>query len=325
MKAWAALLLFAGMPAMAAAPKADAIAAYRALVVQDARLANIGFRLSSANAPFCVNKARNPGWVLHDERQYPDLNIARTVFVFRQPVSIAALVPGSPAQRTGLAVGDGLYAIGKVTPMAYGTEPKRHEPGIERLENVKKSLATAAAQNGVLPLVMTTDNGNKMVSLDLPLTCASDFWVDTLSGRDAGADGESVRITSGMMAYLTDDAELAAVVAHELSHNLLQHRARLITAKAAKGPQRKPSLRLLDTEIEADKLSVWLMANAGYDPQASIRFWQRYGPSYGSEIFMGGHLRWRQRVVLLQNEIVQMQQAPRVNGLSPPPLLVSPQ
>jgi beta-barrel assembly-enhancing protease len=319
------LLSFMATPAIAVPPKPADIAAYQALVAQDLRLATIGYRLASANAPFCANKARNPGWVLHDERQYPDLDMARAAFTFRQPVSISALVPGGPAEHVGMVVGDGPYGIGKDSEIWYGGQPIHHVASIERLENVKTNLAKALAQTPPLPITMTTSSGDRMFGLNPPPICASDFWVDTRSSRDAGADGEAVRVTSGMMAYIEDEAELAAVVAHELSHNLLNHRERLEAAKATKGAARKTRLRIIDTEIEADQLSVWLMTNAGYDPAASVRFWQRYGPTYGSELFTGrAHLKWKQRISLLQNEINRLRQVPVDKGLLSPPLLSLP-
>ena len=146
--------------------------------------------------------------------------------------------------------------------------------------------------------------------------CASDFWVDTKAKLDAGADGERVRVTSGLLLFADTDNELAAAVAHELSHNLLGHRERLNAVK-------RRTSEILATEIEADRLSVWLMANAGYEPAAALRFAERYGRKTGLGIFSEGtHLRWKNRVKVMQAEIDLMQKTLKQDGLLPPPLLV---
>ena len=109
---WAAgILLMAAWitPSEAAAP--DDLAAYQALAQQDLRLATIGYRLAQANAPFCDRKILSPGWVLHDEAQYPDKGLAKTAFVFRSPVAISSVVSGGDAAQLGLQPGDGIAAI----------------------------------------------------------------------------------------------------------------------------------------------------------------------------------------------------------------------
>jgi predicted Zn-dependent protease len=108
------------------------------------------------------------------------------------------------------------------------------------------------------------------------------------------------------------------VAAHELSHNLLAHRDRINAAKSGK-------TRLIkSTEEEADRLSVWLMANAGYDPQAAITFWERYGAETGLGIFTAPtHYRWQDRVAMLRREIEAMQAAGIGSGPRDPPLLAA--
>jgi hypothetical protein len=141
---------------------------------------------------------------------------------------------------------------------------------------------------------------------------------DTKSKLDAGADGVSVRVTEGLMAFTADDeGQLAAVVAHEMSHNLLGHRQRL----AATGNSNK---QILETEIEADRLSVWLMANAGYDTQAALHFMERYGRRTDLGIFSAGtHLRWKNRQKVMQREIALIKQTVAENRPLTPPLLGS--
>jgi predicted Zn-dependent protease len=81
----------------------------------------------------------------------------------------------------------------------------------------------------------------------------------------------------------------------------------------------------LATEIEADRLSIWLMANAGYDPQGAIRFWTRYGKQRGKGIFSAPtHYRWTKRVALFQEEIAKLHATPRQAQGWLPPLLSEP-
>ena len=307
------LLLFGVVAPATAAP--DQITAYRALVAQDLRLATIGYRLASANAAYCQRRERNPGWAMHDEQQYPDRDVARAAFGLRTPIAVSAVVPGGPADRLGIKAGDGVIALNDAV-FNIRTD-LRHKPSAERMEKIQKALREAMAANGAIRLTLETAEGQKQITFEPPAICASRFWVDARSKLDAGADGDGVRVTDGLMTFTaSDDAELAAVVAHELSHNLLGHRERLNAAK-------RRTSEILATEIEADRLSVWLMANAGYDPNAALRFADRYGRKTGLGIFSDGtHLRWKNRVKVMRGEIVLMQNAKRQNGLLPPPLLV---
>ncbi|MEQ1550360.1 M48 family metalloprotease [Sphingorhabdus sp.] len=298
-------------------PKDPVVVAHQELIAKDVRLATIGYHLAKGSADFCRNKWRNPGWVLHDERQYPDLGLARRVFTFRQPISIAAVVEGGPAQRAGLAPGDGLFgADGSV--VWYGPEPKRHQPSSERIDGLRDEFATRLSEGRPIPFQIDTEKGRRDFLLDSPAICASDFWVDAHAKRDAGADGVRVRVTSGLIDYVLDDDELAAVVAHEMAHNLLDHRPLIEATKRGKTKVIKA------TEAEADRLSIWLMANAGYDPEAAITFWQRYGKATGLGIFSAPtHYRWQTRVAMLRKEIDLMAQSSANEGQRDPPLLAA--
>lgn len=310
---WAILLLFLGAAAQAV-PNAQDVAAYRALVAQDLRLAIVSHRIASANAPFCKRLERNPGWVLHDERQYPDRETARAAFALKLPVAVAAIVPAGAADKAGIKAGDGLAGMNDGL-WAWNREAMSKQSAT-RIEGVQREIRQALAE-GPVELKIESSQGPRRTRLDPPLICASRFWVDARSGLDAGADGDGVRITEGLMAFVGgDDDALAAVVAHELAHNLLGHRERLTKAK-------RRTREILATEIEADRLSVWLMANAGFDPAGALRFAERYGRKTGLGIFSDGtHLRWKNRRKLMQSEIDLMAQTQKENGLVPPPLLI---
>src|SRR3546814_9337771 len=90
--------------------------------------------------------------------------------------------------------------------------------------------------------------------------------------------------TDTLLPYTTLCRSLAAAVAHELAHNILRHRERLDAADVDRGLFKGfgRSARLFrQTEVEADRLSVWLMRGAGYDPQAAVRLWGRFGTRGG--------------------------------------------
>ena len=320
-----ALLLVGLEVAAHAAPNPPDAAAYRALVEQDLRLASVGYRLASANAPYCDRKERNPGWVIHDVAQYPDQAVARAAFGFQTPIEIAAIVKDGPADRADANSGDGFVSVNNAT-LDWPAMPVG-KTGYERIAKFKQMLAEKLAENASLAVKLSRKGADVNLMLAAPLICVSEFQIDTADGLDAGADGQIVRITYSMMRYATDDAELAAVVAHELSHNLLRHREKLNAKRVDRGLGRlfgKSRKAILATEIEADRLSVWLMRNAGYDPKAALTFWGRYGRQYGQGIFTEGtHLRWQKRVALMQAEIDLMTNTGKQNRLLPPPLLVN--
>jgi beta-barrel assembly-enhancing protease len=158
--------------------------------------------------------------------------------------------------------------------------------------------------------------------------CRSRFELRPSGSYGASADGDIVGITVPMLAFMVDDDELAAILAHELSHNLLEHRRRLNEAGVQRGlmQQLGRNARLtLATEIEADRLSIWLMANAGYDPQGAVRFWTRYGRQRGKGIFSAPtHYRWKKRVGLFEEEMTRMAALGSDRRSWHPPLLAAP-
>jgi len=70
-----------------------------------------------------------------------------------------------------------------------------------------------------------------------------------------------IYVTRGLLAALRDEAELAAVLAHQLAHALAGH-ADEIRAESESSSR--------DDEAQADALAVSFVARAGYDPRAVI-------------------------------------------------------
>jgi hypothetical protein len=328
--ALALLAVAAGQPGIAAAkPGIAENMSLAQLRAADARVLGVGFRLATANAPFCRNVENSAGMTLHHIAQYPDAAAARATFGFAGDYAVLALVADGPAARAGIRTDDAITAIGN-TPLA---------PTPEQLESIDQVAAyrpiawadarlRAALDGGPVTLsVLRGDRTEPHIVTGTP-ACRSRFELRPSGSYGASADGDIVGITVPMLAFMADDDELAAILAHELSHNLLEHRRRLNEAGVQRGlmQQLGRNARLtLATEIEADRLSIWLMANAGYDPQGAIRFWTRYGKQRGKGIFSAPtHYRWTKRVALFQEEIAKLHATPRQAQGWLPPLLSEP-
>jgi beta-barrel assembly-enhancing protease len=314
--------VFAVGVAAVAAPKDQDIEAYRALVVQDGRLASVGYRLAEANAPFCKTKQVSFGWVLHDIAQYPDASTARAAFGFPEVISIAAIVPGGPADAAGIVAGDGIVAVNEGQ---WDWQNRDVKEGYSRLDFAKQQLQSKWQSQQSFAIPMNRKGELYQARVDAKQTCVSDFQIDPSAKFDAGADGKMVTITSAFAEYAGDETQLAAIVAHEMAHNILQHRAQLDALKVKRGVGRyfgKSKRATLATEIEADRLSIWLLANAGYDTDLVLAFWRQYGGNRGDGLFADGtHLGWRDRVAIMAQEAANLSKTPKVNGKSLPPLL----
>ncbi|SIN62071.1 Peptidase family M48 [Parasphingorhabdus marina DSM 22363] len=311
------------VPAALDSPQVEAL---RALQSLDQRLHQIGYRLITANEPFCRSSGPKTGILLHDIRQYGNPEAARAVFGFSRELTIHAVVSGSPADQAGLQAGDGLIAINGFSLEDYAADPPAEIPkndSLHRLNRFKFLL-----EQNVINIAVLRDGQRIETSLTPVPACRSRFEIKPDRKRKASADGRIVSITSTLAEYFESDDEFAAVAAHELAHNLLRHRDRLNAQKVNRGffgQFGKSAKRIRTAEIEADRLSVWLMANAGYDPRAAIRFWTRYGKEHGKGIFSAStHYRWKKRVGLFEEELEKMADIEAGESGRHPPLLKLP-
>jgi predicted Zn-dependent protease len=151
--------------------------------------------------------------------------------------------------------------------------------------------------------------------------CASRFQLIPSRSLNAEADGRYVQVTTAIAEYVADDAELAAVLAHEFAHNILGHRVRLDAARVSRGffsnfGRNARSIR--ETEIEADRYSIYLLDRAGYDPEAAVRFWSRFGRRGLNFLGSPTHPNWRNRIALFEAEIAAIRRA-HAEGRDPVP------
>jgi len=82
-------------------------------------------------------------------------------------------------------------------------------------------------------------------------------------------------VSTGMLARIDNEAQLAAMMAHELAHILRRHA--LNGVLRLHGETQVPAVAAgyrMDAEIEADRDSLQMMVRAGYDPRETIRLYQ---------------------------------------------------
>ncbi|WP_324072524.1 M48 family metalloprotease [Sphingopyxis sp.] len=308
-------------PALAAAPAEQS--GYTALAATEARVAAIGFRLTTANAAWCPARQPQFGWIWGDPRLYDKARRPAALAAYRagdlDAVFVAAVAPGSPADRTGLHVGDGIAWI-DMAPVANGIGDHPFAR-ITALEQRLAALSTDAA-------IWLGVTDGRTVPLTPMAGCVSDFRVEANERPAAVADGRMVLVNQGLADFAADDEELAAAIAHELAHNILRHRARLDAAGVDRGigKQFGRNARLFkQTEVEADRLSVWLLAGAGYDPAAAARFWARFGQRKGRPMFQAGtHPNWRDRAQSLEAEASTIASLRKAGQPLHPPLVGAP-
>ena len=316
-------LLLGALTITPVAASAPAASPYSELAALEGRIAAIGFRLTTANAAWCPVRQPQFGWIWGDARLYGAEQRAEALAAYHAGDSdapyIAAIAPDSPAARAGLKVGAPVLALnGVAIPQGEGKDPFAR---ITAIETLFASLPPA--------MVADVSGAAGHIAAVTPVPgCATDFRVDARDRPEGAADGRLVVVSSGLVQFATNDDELAAAVAHELAHNILRHRVRLDAAGVDRGlgKQFGRSARLFrQTEVEADRLSPWLLAAAGYDPHAAVRFWTRFGKHEGESLFQAGtHPRWRARVASIEAEVRAIDTARAEGRPLDPPLIADP-
>lgn len=267
----ARLALALALLAQPAPASDDGVAALLRLQALDQRVTSVGYRLATAAAGLCADPVPLPGIEVHDRSLYggASRDDARRAFGLGDAPQVLAVAAGSSLARAGLEPGDTLLAIGDA-PAPGGT-------GLDRVERIDAAL-DAEARDGVLDLVVGHGGARRVLHVALEKGCPSRFVVRVADSAEAEADGHYVEITSGYVELADSDDALALVLAHELAHNILGHRARLEQSGVRYGIARHfgRNARLIrETEIEADRLSVDLAARAGFDVARAIAFRER--------------------------------------------------
>ncbi|MBV9123230.1 MAG: M48 family metallopeptidase [Planctomycetes bacterium] len=209
--------------------------------------------------------------------------------------------PGHRAQQLGLTpqqeleLGRQAYHEVLTHPEEYGRALPEDDPKVERTRDIVHRIAKAA---DIEPLQREINLRMKGYEFE--------WEVNVLKNPQINAfclPGGKIAVFTGLLPVTENDAQLATVLSHEISHALAHHASERL-AREQKYQQaftilgnvmggmdqqgRRDFLGVLaagaglrskaydrQQESEADHIGLFLMTFAGYDPDQAIRFWNR--------------------------------------------------
>ena len=252
-----------------------------ALTDLDQRVARVAWRLSEANVGLCPVVRRSAGWALHSARQYSLAlrSHAEARFGLKGDLpGVLAAPAGSPAAAAALQTGDLLLAIGGVPLQAGPPGGAASYEGLEaNLRLVDAALADGAA-------TFTIQRGAEVLDLTIQSrrACGYEVQLNPSDELNARADGRRLFISTALAGFTESDDELALILGHELAHHVLRHRHWSATGGAARHANEE--VWAVEggegaAEQQADRVGLYLMARAGFDPAVAAPFWRRFGES----------------------------------------------
>jgi hypothetical protein len=268
------------VPHAASAEAQGPAARYAALQALDARVATVFHRLVTANVDLCGAPGRSSGWSLHAANQYgAEMRpvVAATGDLKGDLPAVLAVVPGGPAARAGLEVGDVILSVDG-TALSIGAID-----AAESWDGVARNLAAmdaALADDGPAMLEISRGGAVRTVRLTADPACPHSVQLDVSDELNARANGTGVFISTALAGFAANDDELALILAHELAHNILKHRERFdreAPARRVFGNLAVAPSSLAAAERDADRWGLYLMARAGFDVDVAAPFWRRFG------------------------------------------------
>lgn len=237
-----------------------------ALRAQDMRLLRIAEPIMAANARLCDRTMPDLGVSLQSTDQYSTGGRPP----FAAPVAFAAVLPDSTAAKAGIQSDDGLLSV---DGQAIAKRPELADAPLR-----DSAFAMLSEHSPDRPLVLGIVHGTERreVTLIVRPECRALVEVLAENGDTAHSDGRVIQIAFGLASRASDE-QLAAIFAHELGHSILHHRDRLSAADVKKGllGEFGRDRRLnMQAEAEADRISVYLLGNAGIDPRAAPGLWR---------------------------------------------------
>jgi beta-barrel assembly-enhancing protease len=277
------------------ASNADQLALQAMVSLQD-RLYRVAAPLLVGNAELCKNNARNLlGFTAKNRYSYSNefAAAAQKSLGLDDRLQVMGVLAGGGAARAGVKHGDILLAV--------------EDKSLPKGETAERDAAAILApmMNGRSNIAMTVLRDGSRMSLSVPLTYACAFGIELGNTENvvAYSDGHRILVTRGMLNAARTDDELAYVLAKEMAHNALSHASKQRTSATIGGiidnlTRIRPDMSAMggmaglrpmpqDLDAMGDKLSLYMLARAGYNIDQVIPFWQRMASQYPATVLNG--------------------------------------
>lgn len=210
-----------------------------------------------------------------------ELKARESIFNFNNRPVIYAVAKGSPADLGGVQANDRIVGVGRWTWTA------------ESANNFNRSLKRrldSAIRRGAVPLEIERDGERFNVELTPELVCNVDLSLKPTLEVQARTNGREIVVTLGMAERL-DDEQVRTVLAHELAHCTSGHISRasvnsglglmfdlaFLTQRVWLGgvfSRLSRDAMSINIEREADYVSMYLLANSGFDTSGRAEIWR---------------------------------------------------
>jgi hypothetical protein len=263
---------------------------------QQDRLYHVAAPLLINNAEICKSHARNLlGFTAKNRYSFGSdyAEAAELAFGMDERLQVTNVLAGSGAAKAGLKAGDGLVAAGG----------KPLPTGPHALAGAGAVFGPLVSTQATIPLAIERGGSARQIAIPVTRACAFAVEMGNADNVNSYADGNRVVVTRGMMNFTQGDDEVAYVLAAGLAHNLLGHAAAQRSAATLASmidnlTRVKPDDSLLigsggikampaDADAAADRLSLYLLARAGYDIDGVDDFWKRLAASYPATVLNG--------------------------------------
>jgi hypothetical protein len=254
------------------------------IVLKQERIYRIAAPLIIKNAVLCKTQARPLlGFTAKNQYSFPPelTTAAQQSLGLDERLQVMQILDGSGAMQAGLKRGDILQAIqDQRLPTGAQAEPET----ARLLPPILKNLAE---------IKITVLRQSQQITVTVPLTLACAFAIDVGNSQhfNAYADGRRILLTRGLLDSLSSDEDVAVIIAREISHNILQHAKQLqqtatLSAVIDSLLAFKPDLNTVSAsngikvmpekmDQEADRLALYMLARANYDPANFSRVLKR--------------------------------------------------
>jgi beta-barrel assembly-enhancing protease len=302
--------------------KKERAMAVKAQMEAQIKLSGVSSRLMAGASPLCDKKKQYAGFFfVHREQFSPEHRDALAdLYGVKELPKIVAVFEKSPAEKAGIKSGDQIISINGA-------------PFPQRPEEIGRFVSSWGT-NAVLDMEVL--RGESTLHIDIEQAPYCDYPVVLLDSNEvnAAADGEKIYVTRGLMRFMDNDSELAAVIGHELAHNTRGHVTMakknslaaglggllLDIAAAAAGVNTQAafskagmnigqSLYSKDMEREADYVGLYILALSGYNIDGAPNIFRRLGTANPKSIegkYAVSHPSTPERYVYLEKTVEEI-------------------